>query len=495
MIGGSMKIFELLSKTRTKRTQPKTWHEAFQKSPFYFSKEELAQLKKESVKLTDEFTKGDIRIDNFVSPRLISYSKLFSLLKSFPWAQQCIDHIAQDTVRNGYDIHLEDGAKETTRDEIDAWLKKKNYYGHTPIDVLELFLDNLVGTSVGCIEILPDKVNKVSALKHVKSSDVRPHKYYLSESPSFPIFKCGVGTTTPSYLKRFGVKENYSVKTGREGEYTGEEAAHELIYVVEYDQEYFPYYGMPRIMRAFVWAYGLTKSSHYNVNFFKGVSAKYFAMLKGNFNETEIKKFELQIEKLGHDQDKQFMYLHSEDKETEAVLTPLRDKIMDASFLKYEDSCIEAIGCGCYGVPLEMIGLARIGSLGGNIVLENAKQYVRSTLSKTKRIVEDIINECVIRNPMGFNSQVHRFELKTLDYSDKAFNLQRANEAFDRKGLNIGEYMEQVELPCTLEDAEAEERFLSSRFTNPQELAFQELMENEFGKAMKNIQKLIKKAE
>ena len=470
----------LFKNLRTKKSKIDTWHDLYKETKYYNEKD----LKKVS------------RI-GFISPPVISDTRLLKLEDSIPWINKCVIQISQDVCDNGFVIHTIEGASTDLALEIETWMNTKNFMGETPIEVCKLFIDNRLSTSRGCIEVLPLPDGSIGGLSHIPSINIQPHKLFALEKTDYPVF-IDISAGQPNkytYFKRYGYEGYVDKNTGKVSTKNPglENQAHELIYSPIYHKVYRPYYGLPPIMRAFTPAYAIGKVDLYNVSFFKGTNIKYVAMVSGPVDEKELEKAKLQIEKQAQGEESKVLFLSSSDKESSITLHPMQDKQVEASFLSYMNSCIEAVVCGVFGVPPEMLGIGKVGSLGGNIAAENADTYIRSTLRSPKLLIEGILNAIIKRK---WETDDHWIELNTINVSDRNFELVKANAAFDREGLTIGEYMEEIGLTCTLEGEDRNKRYLANQFSGSEFMPVdfgKDRMNDEILKMIRNIQMAITK--
>ena len=342
-------------------------------------------------------------------PPPFSVDGLLSLYESNSTLCACIRQIARDVAGLGWKIILKEEAKENNKE-----LEKINAFIGHPND--EYSLRYLFDTSLvdwGAVgwfglEVVRNAKGEIVELFRVPAHTLKVHnsgdKY------------CQIRGQSKVWFKRFGIEENFSSKTGKEGTYNLQRRANELIYY----KNFYPrsdYYGAPNFISAIGDIMGLISIRDYNLNFFQnyGVPSA-IIILKGPWatgSDKTVTRF-LEQEMKGTDNAHRTLTVQQPD-DCSFEYTPLRTEIQEGSFRLYQKNLKENV-LVAYSMPPERVGVRVVGELGGSVAEEATKIYVQSVIEPLQTDLEDIINHNILEQ--GLDCHSYRLKFNDIDTRD-----------------------------------------------------------------------------
>jgi len=239
------------------------------------------------------------------------------------------------------------------------------------------------------------------------------------------------------WFKQFGLKKNFHLKEGTEGDYDEEKRANELIFLLNY----YPrndYYGVPNILPAVGSVIGLIGIRDYNLAFFTnyGVPA-YMVILSGDWDEgaEKIIKKHLDTEIKGSEKAHKTMVLQVPEGGA-ATFEPLSVAVKEGSFRVYQQVLREDI-LAAYSMPAYRIGINIVGSLGGTNIGESTVIYNQSVVEPLQEDLEDIFNNRIIEE--GLDCHSYKFKFNDMDLRDRDAEAKRNNEAIQHGKMTPNE--------------------------------------------------------
>ncbi|MBA7694744.1 hypothetical protein ES703_103357 [subsurface metagenome] len=268
-------------------------------------------------------------------------------------------------------------------------------------------------------EVTRNGAGKVDGLHHVPAYTLWVH----TDKEKF----CQRRAMKKVWFKQFGLKKNFHLEDGKEGDYEEEKRANELIYLMNY----YPrndYYGVPNILPAVGSVIGLIGIRDYNLAFFTnyGVPA-YFVLLSGDWDEgaEKIIRQHLETDIKGAGSGHKTMVFQARGGDT-ITFKPLSVDIKEGSFRVYQQVLREDI-LASYSMPPYRIGINIIGKLGGSNIGESTVIYNQSVVEPLQEDLEDIFNSKIIEE--GLDCHSYRFKFNDMDLRDRDAEAKRNNEA------------------------------------------------------------------
>jgi len=330
---------------------------------------------------------------------------LLTLYESNSIFWRCVNQLAIDVAGLGWKLQLIEGKKDNKIEfeRLQAFLHIPN-----PEDALRTILKQLLidWGAIGWfgLEVVRSNDNKVAELYHVPAHTLRVHaskKKY-----------CQTRNNKKVWFKKFGLEKDISSKEGKEGKFTSETKANELIFY----KNFYPrsdYYGVPNGISAVGDILGLIGLRDYNLAFFEnyGVPSA-LIVLEGEWDEGSEKKVSdfLNKEIKGTDNAHRTLVVTQPDN-CKFVYKPLGTEVKEASFRIYEQTRRDDILIA-YSMPPERIGIRVTGSLGGNVAEEATRIYVQGVVEPLQTDLEDIINNKLLQ------SEVYEFKFENIDLRD-----------------------------------------------------------------------------
>ena len=339
------------------------------------------------------------------------------------WAT--VKQIATDVAGLGWKLLLREGEKEN-----DAEKKLLTDFFNKPSEDLSLrkTCERVIidwGAIGYCgLEVTRNGANKVDGLHHVPAHTLWVH----TDKEKF----CQRRAMKKVWFKQFGLKKNFHLKTGEEGDYEEEKRANELIYLMNY----YPrndYYGVPNILPAVGSVIGLIGIRDYNLSFFTnyGVPA-YLVTLTGEWDEDAEKviKKHLNTEIKGSENAHRTLVLQvprdEEGQDGKIKFEPLSVDVKEGSFRVYQQVLREDI-LAAYSMPPYRIGINIVGKLGGSNIGESTVIYNQSVVEPLQEDLEDIFNGKIIEE--GLECYTYKLKFNDMDLRDVDAEAKRNNEA------------------------------------------------------------------
>jgi len=420
--------------------------------------EEIEDKKEERKKVSGKKDFGDIQTDKLketahrfenitgiVTPpyEMLNLTRL-PLVNTFH--NKCINVKATDVVGKGYSIKLIEGMAKSDKQEnmLKEFIKKAPEPGHTFGQTVKNWVVDRLTTGNGGIEIARDVKKVPSLFAHMPFYTLQVHEDCQRW--------CHLVENEEVWFKRFGVEQDYNKKDGEKmSGFNRDESAHELLLLQNYTS-LSSYYGIPEAISAIGAIMGNKYESDYNLQFFQNNAIpRYVIIVRGARLDSPLKKkikdyFTREIKKNAHST--LFMELPSTDinlpkVEVEFQALDIKDK--DASFRLYRKNMIEEV-LVANGVPAYKLGLAVVGTLGGNLGEELIDNYVFGEVEPLQTEIEDLIymvtsefapNYMIRFNDLDIKNEERLAKINTQYVKGSIMSL---NEAREQTGLiNVGE--------------------------------------------------------
>lgn len=310
--------------------------------------------------------------------------------------------------------------------------------------------------SVGCaaIEKIRDHEGKVVDLKHMNVTTLRLHRNGKI------IIQC-IGTKHV-YFKVDGADCDVDYKTGEIyplGTLPYERKATEVIWTNEYATNHDDY-GLANIIPAIDAILGDIGREQYNTKFFENYGLPAFAVtVTGDFEDYNVPKFLSDgTRNQAYDEKKTLKYAISQqikevirnphsavtitvptvsaESNVDVKIQPLSVDMKEASFRLYRQDNREEVAAA-NGVPLDRLGIAVTGQLGGSIAETLGDVYADSTIPENRDDNCQLINDCLLEN--GIYDYV--FSLPNFRKKDKKEELEQGTIVFEHGGMTVGEYI------------------------------------------------------
>ena len=336
----------------------------------------------------------------------------------------------------------------------------------TTSELLVRVMHDYESTGIAYIEVPRNYAkNKIPvSLSHLPSYTIRVHK----DQNRY----CQVRGLKKAWFKRFGFGSEVNFETGLVDNNVGEEKrATELIRFMNYAARS-PYYGLPQIIPALGAIEGALSLRDYNLKFFDNYGVPSYAVyitgdydlgalvVDGETTITEdgvtrdvvitdagaeyevvdaIKTHMQTIAKNPHSPLVIAIPTNTPEGEIKIEFKPLSVDVKEASFRLYrQDNRDEILTAD--GVPPYRVGLAELGSLGGNIAKESTNIYKQSELTPRKEMLVEAINRYIIRE--GFQIFDWEFYLEDIDIQDTKTDTEIAGFLFERGAITPNELID-----------------------------------------------------
>jgi len=452
--------------------------------PFLPKKERIEKSSKQ-VKEEEKFAESEGLINRPYPPE--SFQELKENSEAF---YSCVNQIATDVAGLGYKLILREGEKENPKEKekIEILLSHPNDEMGLR-QVFDLLLQDWGTIGYGAIEIVREVSGKVIELYPVRGSTIWVHK-------SREKYCQKVGWDNKVWFKRFGLEKDFSAKTGKEGQYSFEERANELIFfATHFGRNNF--YGVPNVLPAIASVMSLREIRNYNLSFFRNYAVPAYVIVLESGKEGEgwdddaqkiITKF-MDDEIKGSDNANKTLVLKTPEG-GKVTFHPLSTAEKEASFRGYlqllEDDVLMA-----YSMPAYRIGKNIVGKLGGSNIKEATIVYVHSVIEPLQNTLEDIINIQIIEQ--GLDCHSYRFKFNDIDIRDRDADAKRYNSLIERGAMTPNEVRNLLDLgkPYT----EGNRFYISSALVDigEQELEKQDKKEMKFIVEQEKLRKEIKK--
>jgi len=419
---------------------------------------EEIEKRKENKKVKGQKDFGDIQTDKLkeTAQRFGSISGLIAppyemlnltrlpLVNTFH--SKCINVKATDAVGKGYKIVLkEDMAKNDTQlNMLKDFIKNAPEPGRTFGQTIKNWIVDRYTTGNGAIEIARDIKKIPSLFVHIPFYTLQVHEDCKRW--------CHIVNADTVWFKRFGIEQNYSKKDGEEmGKFDRSESAHELLLLQNYTS-LSSYYGIPEAIPAIGAIMGNKYESDYNLQFFQNNAIpRYVIIIRGGRLDAKLKGkikdyFTREIKKNAHAT--LFMELPATDinlPNVEVEFKELDVHEKDSSFRLYRKNMIEEV-LVANGVPAYKLGLAIVGTLGGNLGEELIDNYVFGEIEPLQTEIEDLIymvtsefapNYMIKFNDLDIKNEERLAKINTQYVKGSIMSLNEARE--DAGRCNVGE--------------------------------------------------------
>lgn len=302
---------------------------------------------------------------------------------------KCINIKATDVVGKGYRIELIEGMAKNDAQEnmLKDFLKKAPEPGRTFGQIVNNWVVDRLTTGNGAVEIARDAKQVPALFAHIP--------FYTLQAHEDGVRWCHIVGNEEVWFKRFGTKQNYSKKDGKKmSGFNRDESAHELLLLQNYTS-LSSYYGIPEVISSIVAIMGNKYEADYNLQFFQNNAIpRYVIVVRGARLDSPLKRkikdyFTREIKNSAHAT--LFMELPSTDVNVPKVEVEFKEldvKEKEGSFRLYRKNMIEEI-LVANGVPGYKLGLAWMGTLGGNLGEELIDNYVNSEIEPLQTEAED----------------------------------------------------------------------------------------------------------
>ncbi|KKM85805.1 hypothetical protein LCGC14_1285430 [marine sediment metagenome] len=340
--------------------------------------------------------------ENDLIPPPYSPDVLLTLYESNSVFMRCVNQLAIDVAGLGWSLQLQDGKKKDKREleRLQSLLQKPNQDDALRTIFRQLLID---WGSVGWfgLEVVRNNKGEIVELYHVPAHTLRVHESQKKY--------CQRRNNKKVWFKKFGLEKNISPKDGKEGTFSVEDRANELIFY----KNFYPksdYYGVPNAIAAVGDVVGLIGLRDYNLAFFEnyGIPSA-LIVLEGEWDEGSDKKVMefLNKEIKGTDNAHRTLVVSQPDG-CKFSYTSLGVEVKEASFRLYEQARKEAILIA-YSMPPERVGIRITGTLGGNVAEEATRIYVQGVVEPLQCDLEDIVNNKLLQ------SEVYEFKFENID--------------------------------------------------------------------------------
>ncbi len=380
---------------------------------------------------------------------------LLDTVKFNPWHSVCIDVLAEDSVRPGFQLNnsglvLPENINPENKLFLYNFFSRSNKKKQAIDDVLAMMNRNYLPLARCCAEPARNYNREITSIYFVNAYRIRPHRLaFIPNSPN-PIFRYMIDWNKYKYYKQFGEKRNFDIDTGLPTNETNpDRLAKELIYMVKYESSlsegvnpYYPYYGLSPLISLFLGTEGWKKQRIYNVTFFDSSIKNVFSAMGVKLDKKTNKMIEKWLSCEISGEELKNIFLSSADPDAKIDIKQLFDRAIEASFLEFNKQTRDEIIAAGWKVNPYRIGIMETGKLAGNLADNANKTYKDTALSPIQRMHENWINLYLIADEMGFNIQDWVIEFNPLDTADPTFKLNMSKALFDRGAINYGQMCE-----------------------------------------------------
>lgn len=392
---------------------------------------ELAKLQKAQINGQD--SKTDIEKDSQQEGEqssLVSSQKLASkpydpalfywMYNNSVYVRRCVDQIASDVAGTGYTIKQkeEKPASAQEEDKINALMENPNDE-YSIEDLWQMFLidRNLIGYAG--IEVARDLEGTVNGLWHMNAERIWVHK---DKKTGLFAEKNSFGVKKEKWFVRFGMTDDNGKllqvhkETGKAGDVEFKDRAHEIIY----NKIYYPlssYYGAPPITPASGDVVVGVGARDYNISFFinYGVPSM-LIMLSGEWQddvdpdeETLVEIMNRELKGIKGAENNHGSIVIQTPEGCEMTVEQLNVGVKEGSFRLIKADVSQDVMVA-YGMPPYRIGLAKTGSLAGNVADEMLRTYISGVVEPGQIMIEKIMNNLFVKG-LG----IENYELKLRD--------------------------------------------------------------------------------
>ena len=358
---------------------------------------------------------------------------------------KCINVKATDIVGKGYKIELIEGmAKNDAQKKVlEDFLSKAPEAGRTFGQIVNNWVVDRNTTGNGAVEVARDVKKLPALIAHIPFYTLQAH-----EDGKRWVHIVGSDTV---WFKRFGIEQNYNKFTGEEMDsFDRDTSAHELLLLQNYTS-LSNYYGIPEIISAIGAIMGNKYEADYNLQFFQNNAIpRYVIIVRGGRLDTKLKQkikdyFIREIRNNAHAT--LFMELPATDinlPKVEVEFKELDVREKDSSFRLYRKNMIEEV-LVANGVPAYKLGLAIVGTLGGNLGEELIDNYVNGEVEPMQTDAENMFymvtkefapNYIIRWNDLDIKNEERLAKINTQYVKGSIMSVNEAREAVDL--TNVG---------------------------------------------------------
>jgi len=367
-------------------------------------------------------SENDWIFDNGLAPRPFDPTEMLVLLDNNPYFSRMVKQIAVDTAGLGHSLVLRDGGKENASEREKAELFFEKPDGENTLNEVNKRLITDWGYLgwLG-VEVRRDGDGKVALVNHVQARSIWVHKSDIKYAQ-----KAG---TKIVWFKKYGVEEDISSSTGEDKNIISK--ANELIFYKEYYPGS-PHYGVPNIYGSVGSVIGMIGIRDFNLSFFNnfGIPA-YFILLEGDWDEDAEKIVTDFLKGCKDPNNAHKTMVFTTPEGCKITLTPIAVKAEEGSFKIFHDIWKEEILLA-YSMPEYRIGIAVLGSLGGNVATEMTEIYKQSVIEPLQTVLEHIWSDLILRDGMSIMN--YRLKFKDMETRDLDTEIDRATDMI-RYGL------------------------------------------------------------
>ena len=386
------------------------------KGVYPYSVLQKAEVKTSSKQLKE--TEKWMTSNDLISPPY-SPDVLLTLYESNSTFWRCVHQLAIDVAGLGWNLQLLKDKKEnkSEHERLMSLLSRPNADDSLRAILKQLLVD---WGAIGWfgLEVVRNNKGDIAELYHVPAQTLRVHaskeKY------------CQKRNNKKVWFKKFGLEKDISSKDGKEGTFSNEIRANELIFY----KNFYPrsdYYGVPNAISAIGDIIGLIGLRDYNLAFFEnyGVPSA-MIILEGDWDEGSDKTVSefLNKEIKGTDNAHRTLVVTQPDNCT-FTYKPIGTEVKEGSFRLYEQTRREDILIA-YSMPPERIGVRIVGKLGGNVAEEATHIYVQSVVEPLQTDLEDIINQKLLQ------SEIYEFKFENIDLRDYDIEIKQMGYQIER---------------------------------------------------------------
>lgn len=337
------------------------------------------------------------------------------------YVRRCVDQIASDVAGTGYTIKRKEDKPENAQEEdaINELMEHPNDEDASIEDLWQKFLidRNLIGYAG--IEVARDLEGTVNGLWHMNAGRLWVHK---DKSKGLFAEKNSFGVQKEKWFIRFGMTDDsgnplqVDKTTGKAGDVEFKDRAHEIIY----NKIYYPlssYYGAPPITPASGDVVVGVGARDYNISFFInfGIPAM-MIMLSGEWEddaepdeEALVEIIKRQLKEIKGAENNHRSIVIQTPEGCELKIEKLNVEVKEGSFRLIKADVSQDVMVA-YGMPPYRIGLAKTGSLAGNVADEMLRTYISGVVEPGQLIIERLMNN-LYKKGLGIES----YELKLRD--------------------------------------------------------------------------------
>jgi PBSX family phage portal protein len=422
--------------------------------------------------------------ENNLAPPPFDMLSILLLMDNCSYFDACVRQIATDVTGQGYDIteKEEEDVEAAPEEEAeatpgegeveaapaaskapgpnDAELKRLSHFFRNPNDDVETFEEIwkraiIDFESVGQmgIEVSRGQDGKIDALFHVHAHMIRVHK----DRNKY----CQIRGIDKKWFKKFGYEGDVHQDTGDEKNVPEDKRANELIFFVNYYPQS-SFYGQPPILPAVGSVRAMIGARDYNLAFFEnyGVPAA-MVIVEGDWYEENVKLISdfIDVDIKGSANAHKTIVVNPPEG-GKVTWEPLVTEIKEGHFKLYHASLIDEVLVP-FKMPPYRIGIARQGSLGGNIASEATRVYIESSVNPLKLVTARIITSLVIEK--GLENDKFEFWWGDVDLRDINAIANRCVQLFGVGVMNRKQIADEVDVEAP-EDEDAERYYISTAY-------------------------------